>query len=187
MTTIRRPYGSWLAVIRIYTGVFWLSHALQKMVDPRFASPNGSVDGLVTAAIQSSSGTYREFLTGTIQPHLTLFATILTYGELLIALSLILGFGTRIGAFAALCLSALYWFMSGQFATIGGYATDNAAALLLSLTCLVLPVGMSLGIDGARGRRHEAEPPDVVVEAPTNVSAQNDAALDTSTVRDPLV
>lgn len=187
MISVRRPYGSWLAIIRIYTGVFWLAHALQKMIDPRFAGPDGSIDRLVTASIQASSGTYRDFLIGTVQPHLALFATILTYGELLIAVSLILGFGTRIGAFVAVCLSALYWFMSGQFATVGGYATANAAGLLLSLTCLVLPVGMSLGIDGVRSRRRQSTAVGPVVETPEPASAQNDGAQDVSTVRDPLV
>ncbi|MDQ2865193.1 MAG: hypothetical protein M3R51_03105 [Candidatus Eremiobacteraeota bacterium] len=123
---------------------------------------------------------------GTIQPHLALFATILPYGELLIALSLILGFGTRIGAFAAACLAALYWSMSGQFATVG-YATDNAAAFLLSLTCLVLPVGMSLDIDGERSRKQRPAAVDLVVETPKHACAQNDAARDTSTIRNPLV
>ncbi|MDQ2865194.1 MAG: hypothetical protein M3R51_03110 [Candidatus Eremiobacteraeota bacterium] len=61
MIGVRRPYTLWLTIIRIYMGVFWLSHALQKMIEPRFTSPDGSVDRLVTVSIQASSGTYREF------------------------------------------------------------------------------------------------------------------------------
>lgn len=181
-----RPYGLWLAIIRIYTGIFWISHALQKMIDPRFASQSGSFDRLVTASIGSSSGVYRDFLLGTIQPHLTLFATVLTYLELFIGLSLILGLGTRLGALVAVLLSALYWFMSGQFATVGGYATDNAAALFLSLTCLILPVGMSLGIDGARSRRRHA-PAVGVLKSPSDTGAsQSDAAHEATPASDPL-
>lgn len=158
MRSIPRPYGAWLAVLRIYTGIFWLSHSLQKITDPNFGSPDGNIARLVTNSISSSSGVYKNFLTGTIEPHLVLFATILTYAELLLAVSLILGFGTRFAALAAVCLSALYWCMSGQFATVSGYATDNAAAVVLSLTCLVLPVGMFFGLDGMRNKRRRPPP-----------------------------
>ncbi len=158
MALSRNFSNAWFGVLRIYTGVFWLSHALQKMIGPDFGSPAGNIARIVSTSISSSTGAYHTFLAETVQPHLVLFATIFTYLELVIGCALILGFATRFGAAGGLCLAALYWFMSGQFASIGGYATDNAAAVILCLSCLILPVGMPMGLDGLRHRRRNLAP-----------------------------
>ncbi len=162
MSATARPYGFWLAVLRVYTGVFWVAHALTKIIDPNFGNPDGDVARLVTMSISSSSGLYQHVLVDAVQPHLVLFATVLTYGEVLIGLSLILGVFSRFGAFGGVLVAALYWLMSGEFATIAGYATGNAAVLVLSLTCVVLPVGMSFGVDGVRARRRQKPTPQAV-------------------------
>lgn len=140
--------AAWLGIIRIYTGIFWLIHGVQKLVNPQFAGNNGMMVHIIGEAGQNASAPYHAFLTTVVLPNANAFAHLVAWGETLTGVSLLLGLLARVGGLGGMFLTLNYMLMKGSFATIDGYAGLDAAAFALSFLSLVLPTGMRFGLDG---------------------------------------
>jgi len=140
--------AGWLAVIRIYTGVFWLIHGTGKLISPQFASPAGMFSKILQDMMAGSSGPYHEFLVNTVLPHASTFAHLVAWGETLTGVSLLLGLLSRVGGIGGMFLTLNYMLAQGELSKLNGYAGLDAAAFALSFLNLVLPTGMRFGLDG---------------------------------------
>jgi len=100
-----------IVLLRVYTGIFFLSHGWGKIINPNFS--DGLV-GFLGSVSENTFGFYRPFLEAVVLPNKGLFAFLVAYGELALGIALILGLATRYAAFAGAFLLANFWFAKGQ-------------------------------------------------------------------------
>jgi uncharacterized membrane protein YphA (DoxX/SURF4 family) len=155
-----QTYANWLAILRIYTGIFWLTHGIPKLLNPGFATPDGMMAGMIGMTVEKTSGAYHDFLVHTVLPNAPLFGHLVAWGETLTGVSLLLGLLTRVGGIGGTFLALNYWLMKSSFATVAGYGSLDIAAIALSLTHAVLPTGLVAGLDGALSRRTTSVTPE---------------------------
>ena len=166
-------YGFWLAILRIYTGAFWLMHGIPKFTESGdFMPPNGMFTQFLNQQITHVSGPYQQFLTTIVLPNAWVFANLVRLGEVVAGCFLLLGFFTRFGALIAILLSLNYISAKGGLAHLSVWSGLDSTAFVLSLISLILPTGRVLGIDGLlaylrhpRAKRQPA-PQAVFVEEP---------------------
>lgn len=153
-------YGGWLAVLRIFTGVFWLSHGVPKLLNPQFFGASGIMAGMLREANSGSSGPYTNFIAHVVLPNADLFSHLVAWGETLTGLSLLLGLFTRVGGFFGVFLPLNYLLMRGSNLNLTSIGGLESAAMALGFISLVLPTGLVWGLDGklpvSRGRRATA-------------------------------
>ena len=154
MTLQRSAVSGWLVILRVYAGFFWLVHGLPKFLNPAmFMPPNGYMGQMIAHASQTSTGFYHDFLVNVVTPNIGLFAELVRLGEVLVGISLILGFLTPLGGLVGCFLALNYMAASGDFHSAMGFGSLNAAALVLSFLAVVLPLGRVAGIDALLVRK----------------------------------
>lgn len=158
-------YAFWLALLRIYTGAFWLLHGIPKFTQSdTFMPPNGMIVNFVNTAVTNTSGPYQAFLQGTVLPNINLFAELVRLGEVAAGTLLLFGLFSRLGATIGVVLALNYLSAKGGFNHSSLWSSLDSTAFVLSLVSLVLPTGRVLGIDQFLGRRK-------TVAAPVNAPA----------------
>lgn len=162
-------YGFWLALVRLYTGAFWLMHGIAKFTQSQdFMPPTGMMQAFVNSAVANTHGPYQTFLTNVVLPNAWLFAELVRIGEVLAGTLLLLGFFSRGGAVIGMLLALNYLTAKGGLMHFSMWAGIDAAAFVLCFINLVLPTGRVLGIDGllAHLRARPAATNAVFVEEP---------------------
>ena len=138
-------YATWLAALRIFTGVFWLTHGVPKLLNPSF--PAHMAD-MVRNMSSDASGPYHDFIMNVVLPHASLFAHLVEWGETLTGVSLLLGILTPAGGLVGFFLGLNYFLVKGSYAHITDLGGLDAAAMALSFINIVLPTGLIWGLDG---------------------------------------
>lgn len=100
-----------ITLLRVYTGIFFTYHGFGKIRRGGFAD---GVQGFVTGRLESSYGFMQPFLESVVLPNKWLFAVLVSWGELLIGLALIVGLATRYASIAGAVMLAAFWFTKGQ-------------------------------------------------------------------------
>ncbi|PIR88162.1 MAG: hypothetical protein COU10_00605 [Candidatus Harrisonbacteria bacterium CG10_big_fil_rev_8_21_14_0_10_45_28] len=127
---------AWL-LVRLYVGYEWLLAGWGKITSPAWigSDAGSAIGGFVRGAIAKSSGAhpavqiwYARFLDNLVLPNTTLFSYVITFGELLIGIALILGLFTAIAAFFGA-------FMNLNFMLAG---TTSINPILFTLTILII-------------------------------------------------
>ncbi|HEY8297786.1 MAG TPA: DoxX family protein [Candidatus Baltobacteraceae bacterium] len=153
-----RYYATWLAIARIFTGVFWLAHGVGKFLNSaQYLPPGGFLPGFVAKATQGSTGFYHDVLLNVVTPNLALVAELIRVGEVLVGCSLLFGLWTRLGALGGIFLALNYIFAKGGVSSFDTLGSLDFAALALSAISFVIPTGRMLGVDALLGRK-PAEP-----------------------------
>jgi uncharacterized membrane protein YphA (DoxX/SURF4 family) len=150
-----RSYASWLALVRVYTGFFWLEHGLGKLrAQPAFGAPNGALAQFLAEQTTKTVGPYHDFLVTVVAPNLPTFAYAVELGELLAGALLLAGLFTRFGALIGVVLALNYWAAKGGFHGLAASSGFEMCAAVLTALSLVLPTGRYFGLDalGTRGR-----------------------------------
>lgn len=143
-----KTYGFWLAVARIFTGVFWLDHAIPKFTDAQsFLPPVGYMTKLVGGGIANTTGPYHDFLANVVQPNIGIAAELVRAGEVLVGCVLVLGIFTRIGGIGGMFLTFNYLMAKGGGGTLDGWTGIDGAVFALSALNAVMPTGRVLGLD----------------------------------------
>lgn len=99
-----------IVMLRVYTGVFFLYFGIRKVLNPNFGD---SVAGF-SSSQQNTFGFYQWFVDGVVVPYKGLFAFLVTWGEVVLGIALIIGLATRWAAFAGAFMVANFWFTKGQ-------------------------------------------------------------------------
>lgn len=142
-------YAFWIALLRLYTGAFWLMHGIPKFTQSQdFMPPMGIFTQFLNEQITHVSGPYQAFLTNTVLPHAWLFANLVRLGEVITGCLLLFGFFTRVGAFVGILLALNYISAKGGLAHLSVWSGLDSTALVLCLISLILPTGRVLGVDG---------------------------------------
>ncbi|HXW51629.1 MAG TPA: TQO small subunit DoxD [Candidatus Acidoferrales bacterium] len=148
MLPAAQKYATWLGVMRIVTGAFWLAHGIPKLLNPGFFGANGMMSGMVTQMSSNGSGFYQTFLQTVVLPHAGLFSYLVAWGETLTGVSLLLGLLTSAGGVVGVFLALNYFLMKGSLAHITSLGGLDFAAMELSFINIVLPTGLVFGLDG---------------------------------------
>ncbi|NTU85809.1 MAG: DoxX family membrane protein [Chloroflexales bacterium] len=124
------------AIIRLYLGYEWLTAGWGKLTNPAGvwvgASAGAAVSGFIQGALAKTSGDhpdvsgwYAGFLQQVALPNAVLFSYLVTFGEILVGIALILGLFTGVAAFFGGFMNASYLF--------AGTVSTNPLLLLLAL------------------------------------------------------
>jgi uncharacterized membrane protein YphA (DoxX/SURF4 family) len=171
-------YAGWFTVLRVYAGLFWLSHGIPKFLNSAsFMPPAGFMPQMVQKAIMAQSGFYHDFLLNVVTPNINVFAELVRLGEVLAGCSLLLGVFTRFGGVAGCFLALNYIAAKGGFSTWETIGSIDAAAFMLSFMMVVVPAGRVAGVDALLTRRprvrNEVLIPEIVDEPqPTTVETR---------------
>lgn len=143
-----RTYAFWFTALRVYVGLFWLSHGVPKFLNASsFMPPGGFMSGMIAHAASTQTGFYHDFLVNVVTPNITLFAEMTRLGEVLVGCSLLLGVFTRLGGLVGCFLALNYAAAVGDFQSWTAIGSIEAVAFVLSFLMLVIPAGRVAGVD----------------------------------------
>jgi uncharacterized membrane protein YphA (DoxX/SURF4 family) len=149
---------NWLA--RFFIGVMWWQQSLWKLPPTYTDNPDGS-GGLRywmdEMAKWASTGLQRHFVQDVVLPHFYFFAPQVYFSEVLIAVTLILGLFSRLGAFVGTLMAINLWL--GLYRSPAEWPWTYFFLIFVQITLLVQRPGHSLGLDAVLPR-HEQEPSD---------------------------
>src|SRR5262249_42591072 len=144
-----------VALLRIVVGAWFIKAVWTKLtiasgaipyptVSPRFVAVH--LKRVAEFADGNPIGWYKEFLQATVMPHATLFATLQTFGEVVVGIGLVFGIMTRLAALIGLFLT-----LNFSLATVwmGVFAQQGFHLLLVTsmLIFLVTGAGRVCGVD----------------------------------------
>ena len=131
-----------ITLLRVYTGVFFLTHGFGKITNPEFA--NGIV-GFVTGNLENCFSFMLPFLESVVLNNSGVFALFVSWGELLIGISLIIGLATRYASIAGAVMLAAFWFTKGQGFLDG--QNHDAIWVVIFIVLAAVHAGRQHGLD----------------------------------------
>lgn len=137
-----------LVLLRVYLGVIFLLAAWPKF---REDFTPGLTGFLEKVALEKGHPFYIEFVQRVVLPNAPLFAALVTWGELLVGIALVLGLMTRLTAVVALLLTTNYMFAKGAWWWTP--SSNDAAFGMISLALLIGAAGRTFGLDSLLARR----------------------------------
>jgi uncharacterized membrane protein YphA (DoxX/SURF4 family) len=152
----QNTYLGYVAILRILLGFHFLGTGFEKFFGS-FLTGRPLITDLMRGAPKDPFAWHRGFILGFVVPHLHFFSYLVTFGEIAIGTSLLLGCLVRIsssfGTFHNLnILLAIGW--GGPSSVLG----INRTFILLHLVFVLSSAGRALGIDGFLHKRFPASP-----------------------------
>jgi thiosulfate dehydrogenase [quinone] large subunit len=133
---------------RFFLGAIFLIAAMAKITAPRgFAT---AISGFIMTQTNDAPPWYQGFLHTAVIPHLATWSLLIVGGEIFVAISLLLGLLTRVGAIVALYLLVNYMLAKGQ--VIWSPTSNDAADIMLAIVIAMTGPGRILGIDAYLAR-----------------------------------
>jgi thiosulfate dehydrogenase [quinone] large subunit len=138
----------WL-LVRLYVGWEWVSAGWEKLQNPAWVGPHagGAVEGVLRGALAQASGLhpnvqpwYAGFIASFALHHVAAFSYLVSYGEFLVGVALILGIFTGIAAFFGS-------FMNMNYLLAGAVSTNPILLVLELLLILAWRVSGWYGLD----------------------------------------
>lgn len=142
-----------LVLLRVYLGAVFLIAALPKLQGD--FTP-GLIGFLERVALQKGHMFYQEFIRQVVLPHAAFFAALVTSGEFLVGVLLILGLLTRLASIVVLILAVNYMFAKGAW--FWSPSSNDAAFAIISVALLIGAAGRTLGLDALLVRRWPRSP-----------------------------
>jgi thiosulfate dehydrogenase [quinone] large subunit len=131
-----------VAALRIYAGIFFTYNGFRKVVNDKFT--DGMV-GFLNGRADQSPEFYRSFVESMVIPNKEFFAGMVTFGEIAIGLTLILGLATRYAAVAGALMVTNFWLAKGQGVLDG--TNHDVVWLVIFLVLALVPAGRIAGLD----------------------------------------
>ena len=142
-----------LVLLRVYLGAVFLVAALPKLQQDFTPSLIGWVQQV---GLQRAHQFYRPFLEQVVLPNAPAFAALVTWAELLVGVTLVLGLLTRFSSAVALVLTLNYMFAKGAW--FWTPSSNDAAFVAIGLALLIGAAGRTLGVDAFLARRWPRSP-----------------------------
>jgi uncharacterized membrane protein YphA (DoxX/SURF4 family) len=158
MSTSSATLSRTIAVVRIFTAVFFILFGQYKLFGSGFA--HGGFQEYLRSYIQSSAVSfYRPILADLVLPHAVFLGYAVGAVEMFVGVSLLLGIWVRpasvLGALHMLSLTLATWWEPGHDVPVWRYfgaELDHLPLLFLFIIFFVSDAGKQWGLDG---RRHE--------------------------------
>lgn len=149
---------NWLA--RLFIGSLWWQQSLWKLPPTYTDQPNGS-GGLRywmgEMAKYASTGLQQHFVKDVVLPHFYFFAPQVYFGEVFIAITLILGLFSRLGALLGSLMALNLWL--GLYRSPSEWPWTYFFLVVIQITFFFYPPGRSLGMDAILRRQRESQGP----------------------------
>jgi thiosulfate dehydrogenase [quinone] large subunit len=138
----------WL-ILRVYAGWAWVQAGWGKLHDPTWtgAKAGTALSGFVNHALTETGGAhpsvqgwYAWFLQHVVLPHTTMWGYVVSWGELLVGIALILGFFTGLAAFFGA-------FMNMNYLLAGSVSTNPILLVIAVLLMLAWKTAGWWGLD----------------------------------------
>lgn len=142
-----------LVVLRLYLGGVFLVASLPKL---QLDFTPGLVGFLEQVALERGHPFYQQFVQQVVLPNAPVFAALVTWGELLVGVLLILGLFTRLSAVVALVLTVNYMFAKGAW--FWTPSSNDGAFAAISVALLIGAAGRTLGLDAFLAQRWPRSP-----------------------------
>jgi uncharacterized membrane protein YphA (DoxX/SURF4 family) len=146
----------WNWVARFFIGAMWWQQSLWKLPPTYTDNPDGSgglrywMDEMTKWA---STGLQRHFVKDVVLPHFYLFAPQVYFSEVLIAVTLILGLFSRLGAFIGALMAINLWL--GLYRSPAEWPWTYFFLIIVQITLLLQRPGRSLGLDAILLRQEQ--------------------------------
>lgn len=131
-----------VVLLRVYTGLFFAWNGFAKLRMENFADWMGE---FLQGQLDSSFAFYRPFIEAAVLPNKTLFAALVSWGELTVGLLMIVGLGTRYAAAIGAFLVLNFWFARGLPLLSG--TNQDVAWLMVFVVLGTIPAGKIAGLD----------------------------------------
>jgi thiosulfate dehydrogenase [quinone] large subunit len=139
----RKRFQLWpVALLRIYTGIFFAWHGFGKISGGSFAD---GMNSFLMSRLEASFPFYRPFIEVVVLPNSGIFAAMIAWGELLIGLALVVGLATRYAAVAGALMVANFWFAKGESFLAG--SNHDVIWLVIFIVLATVPAGRVAGLD----------------------------------------
>jgi thiosulfate dehydrogenase [quinone] large subunit len=142
--------AAWLwLIVRLYLGYEWISAGLEKLGSPVWTGSKAgtALAGFVHGAIKQSGGAhpnvqgwYSDFLNSVVLPNAGTFSYVVSFGETLVGVALVLGALTGVAAFFGI-------FMNANYLLAGAVSTNPILAFLAIFIVLAWRNAGWLGLD----------------------------------------
>jgi uncharacterized membrane protein YphA (DoxX/SURF4 family) len=142
-----------LVLLRCYLGIIFLVAVAPKLkadFTPRL------IQFLEKVALQQGYPFYQTFIERWVLPNAALVSSLITWGELWIGLTLILGFMTRFSAGLALVLVGNYLLAKGAW--FWQPSSNDGAFAAIALALLIGAAGRTFGLDALLAKRWPKSP-----------------------------
>lgn len=131
-----------VVALRVYTGLFFAWNGLGKLRMEDFAD---WMESFLQGHLESSFAFYRAFIESAVLPNKTMFAALVSWGELTVGLLMIIGLATRYTAAVGAILVMNYWFARGLPPLSG--TNQDVAWLVIFVVLGTIPAGKIAGLD----------------------------------------
>jgi len=121
-----QPRWAWIwLILRLYAGYEWVTAGWGKITDPNWVGVNAgtSLTGFINGALSKATGAhpavqswYAAFLQNVVLSHVSVWSYVVSFGEFLVGVALILGLFTGIAAFFGSFMNMNY-LMAGAVST----------------------------------------------------------------------
>jgi len=140
-----------LVFLRVFIGAVFLQQGMDKLAlgnaglgfDP-------ALENFLAVAVERGYSFYTPFLESVVVPNSPIFALLITWAELFVGVSLLIGFLTRYGTFMAMFL-ALNMALSQGMGLVS--PTVEAMTVWVAFTLMITSAGRSWGLDSALHNR----------------------------------
>ena len=149
----RSPLHLWSWLARFFIGAMWWEQSLWKL-PPNYSGLRYWVEEMGKWA---STGLQRQFVKDVVLPHFNFFAPQVYISEVLIAVTLILGLFSRLGAFLGTLMAINLWL--GLYRSPAEWPWTYFFLIVVQIMFLVQRPGRSLGLD-ALLLQHQQQPSD---------------------------
>jgi len=110
--TTKKSIHFWpITMLRVYAGAFFVQYGFGKLRNPNFVD---GMSGFVTGNLDKCYGFVRPFLESVVLPNSGVFAFLVSWGEFLIGVALIVGLATRYASIAGAVMVTVFWLTKGQ-------------------------------------------------------------------------
>lgn len=152
----RSAFRVWNWLARLFMGAMWWQQSLWKLPPTYTDQPDGS-GGLrywMEQMVQNASfGAQADFVKKIVLPHFYFFAPQVYTGEVLVAVSLMLGLFTRLGGFIGALMAVNLWL--GLYRSESEWPWTYFFLAVIQIMFLAYRPGRSLGLDAVM---HHGEP-----------------------------
>lgn len=135
---------SYFLLPRLYLAVVFLFAAYAKLTVP-VGFTKALTGFLSTMALQNASAPYKAFLQAVVLPHVSVFAPLVIAGELIVGITMLLGFATRAGAVVGIVLLSNYFLSKGL--PIWASSSNDIPDIVLCILVLMSAAGRVFGVD----------------------------------------
>lgn len=131
-----------IVLLRVYAGLFLAWNGFGKISRGGFAD---GIESFLNGQRQNSFAFYRPFIESVVLPNKTMFAALVSWGEVAVGLALVVGIATRYAAAIGAILVLNFWFVKGS-PVLAGTNHDFVWFVIFVVLGLV-PAGKIAGLD----------------------------------------